>query len=294
MFKKQIYVVLVFGLTVFALSCSASKPIQEENKISDNDFPTEEVLVPPAETQSELQTDPVPTGEIEQPVPVETASAEKTPSAELTPEAAPTQTPVPQAEPPVQASHIDYTVQSGDTLMKIAFETYGDLYQWKKIYEDNQDRIQNPNHISPALVLKLEKRSDSVAIERNGEKYLIKWGDTLGIISEDVYGTKSKWKKIWHNNKQLIHDPNQIFAGFYLYYTMTAEERDAAEKLKQNIQKPAPLAKVQEAQEYTAPSMPTATVPTLSSLSGETKREPANQSTSVQSAPTTEAAKSVQ
>ena len=57
-----------------------------------------------------------------------------------------------------------------------------------------------------------------VTIERNGESYLIKRGDTLGVISNDVYGTTRKWKKLWENNRQLIKDPNKIYAGFYLYY----------------------------------------------------------------------------
>jgi hypothetical protein len=67
-----------------------------------------------------------------------------------------------------------------------------------------------------------------VTVERNGESYLIKKGDTLGLISNDVYGTTRKWKKLWENNRQLIKDPNRIYAGFYLYYVperkLTREE----------------------------------------------------------------------
>jgi nucleoid-associated protein YgaU len=111
-----------------------------------------------------------------------------------------------------------YTVQEGDTLMKIAFETYGDLYQWKAIYNHNKDKISNPNAIPRGTVLMVERPANPVTIDRNGEKYLIKQGDTLGTISNDVYGTKQKWKRLWENNKQLIRDPNKIFAGFYLYY----------------------------------------------------------------------------
>ena len=111
-----------------------------------------------------------------------------------------------------------YTVQQGDTLMRIAFENYGDLYKWKSIYEANKDKISNPNAIPAGTVLKLDKKDSSVAIDRNGEKYLIVTGDTLGKISNKVYGTPNKWKTLWENNKQLIHDPNKIYAGFFLYY----------------------------------------------------------------------------
>lgn len=102
--------------------------------------------------------------------------------------------------------------------MKIAFETYGDIYRWKGILEANKDKVTDPNHIPAGTSLKVEKPATAVAVEKNGEKYLIKTGDTLGTISKDVYGTQSKWKTLWENNKQLIHNPNKIFAGFFLYY----------------------------------------------------------------------------
>ncbi len=123
-------------------------------------------------------------------------------------------------EPAVKASKGDgtgYRVKKGDTLMKIAFEQYGDLYRWKEIYEANRGNIQDPNHVPPGTELTLNG-AGMVTIERNGESYLIKRGDTLGVISNDVYGTTRKWKKLWENNRQLIKDPNKIYAGFYLYY----------------------------------------------------------------------------
>ncbi|MEK6579692.1 MAG: LysM peptidoglycan-binding domain-containing protein [Bdellovibrionota bacterium] len=148
-----------------------------------------------------------------------------------------------------------YSVQSGDTLMKIAFETYGDLYKWKSIYEANRDKISDPNHVSPGISLTLEKPSSPVVIDRNGEKYFIKSGDTLGTISDDVYGTRKKWKRLWENNKQLIQDPNKIFAGFYLYYTMTPEDREEADRNKQLKQAPMASAPVDDTR------MPAAVMP---------------------------------
>jgi nucleoid-associated protein YgaU len=155
----------------------------------------------------------------------------------------PTDSSDPAAIPPADSTSVagsgqfeDYTVQEGDTLMKIAFETYGDLYQWRRIYEGNRDRIQDPNAVPKGTVIKVEKPASAVAIDRNGEKYLIKPGDTLGRISNDVYGTQSKWRKLWENNRQLIRDPNKIFAGFYLYYVITPEEQQQKET------NPAPLA----------------------------------------------------
>lgn len=118
-----------------------------------------------------------------------------------------------------------YTVRSGDTLMKIAFEYYGDIYQWRRVYEMNRDKIPNANSVPPGTVLKVERPATPVVIERNGESYMIKDGDTLGSISYDIYGTNSKWRRLWENNRQLIKDPNKIYAGFYLYYIMTEQDR---------------------------------------------------------------------
>jgi nucleoid-associated protein YgaU len=160
--------------------------------------------------------------------------------------------PAPAAPPEVASADqgsggtSSYTVRPGDTLMKIAFENYGDLYKWKDIYQENHDAIKNPNDVPPGTVLKLDKPSVPVAIERNGDQYMIKAGDTLGTIANDVYGTKSKWKKIWNNNKQLIKDPNKIYAGFYLFYTLTPEERDNLEKRGGPGHAPAPLADASE------------------------------------------------
>jgi len=40
-----------------------------------------------------------------------------------------------------------YTVQSGDSLSKIAKQFYGDASQYMKIFEANQDQLDDPNKI---------------------------------------------------------------------------------------------------------------------------------------------------
>lgn len=124
-----------------------------------------------------------------------------------------------KSEPSTGSGDGRYTVKAGDTLMKIAFEVYGDLYKWREIYEMNKDQIKNPNNIPAEVVIKYNAPASPVTIQKNGEKYLIKKGDTLGTISQSVYGDKTRWKEIYENNRQLIKNPDKIFAGFYLYYT---------------------------------------------------------------------------
>jgi LysM repeat protein len=126
----------------------------------------------------------------------------------------------------------NYAVQKGDTLMKIAFNIYGDIAQWKNLYEWNKDKLKSANALEVGDQLKYDKPASEPAIEKNGEPYMIKKGDTLGLIAGDVYGKQSKWKKLWENNRSLIHDPNRIYAGFYLYYQITEEEKREAEEIK--------------------------------------------------------------
>jgi len=110
-----------------------------------------------------------------------------------------------------------YVVKKGDTLMKISFAQYGNVYKWKKIMEDNKGKISDYRKLKAGTELRIEGDM-YVVVERNGHPYLIKKNDTLLRISNKVYGDARKWPLLWKNNKQLIHDPNKIYAGFTLYY----------------------------------------------------------------------------
>ncbi len=48
-----------------------------------------------------------------------------------------------------------YTVQSGDSLSKIAKHFYGDGNRWREIFEANRDRISNPDMIHPGQSIKI-------------------------------------------------------------------------------------------------------------------------------------------
>jgi nucleoid-associated protein YgaU len=117
-------------------------------------------------------------------------------------------------EPSIEVGSGEYTVERGDTLMWIAFKVYGDYRQWSKISSMNNGISQD--NLQVGMVLK----HDSAGFDYNpqGLPHLIKSGDTLGSISGEKYGTEKRWKEIWDNNKEMIHDSNLIFAGFTLYY----------------------------------------------------------------------------
>ncbi|HEY2295540.1 MAG TPA: LysM peptidoglycan-binding domain-containing protein [Thermoanaerobaculia bacterium] len=57
----------------------------------------------------------------------------------------------PLAEPAEQT----YAVASGDSLSKIAKKFYGDANQWRRIFEANQDILDDPDKIYPGQTLKI-------------------------------------------------------------------------------------------------------------------------------------------
>ncbi len=61
----------------------------------------------------------------------------------------------PDAAPPKIET---YTVQSGDSLSKIAKRIYGDANAWKTIFEANRDQIKDPDLIHPGQILKVPAR----------------------------------------------------------------------------------------------------------------------------------------
>lgn len=110
-----------------------------------------------------------------------------------------------------------YVVKTGDTLMKISFQKYGNVYRWREIYNANRAAIKNYNALLKGTILNIHG-VEYVVIERNGKPYLIKRNDTLVKISRGLYGNSRYWHSLWKNNPHLIHDPNKIYADFTLYY----------------------------------------------------------------------------
>ena len=117
----------------------------------------------------------------------------------------------------------NYTVENGETLMWIAFKIYGDYSKWRSIANLNPGKLGPGGSVNPGTILKYYAPSSEFRWKPKGMPYLIRLGDTLGKISGNVYGTRAKWKHIWHNNRPMIKDPNLIFAGFTLYYLSKAD-----------------------------------------------------------------------
>jgi nucleoid-associated protein YgaU len=57
-----------------------------------------------------------------------------------------------------------------------------------------------------------EPSGDS-GISASAEYYVVQKGDTLQKISEKIFGTTQKWKKIYEANKNILKSPDRIRAG---------------------------------------------------------------------------------
>lgn len=111
-----------------------------------------------------------------------------------------------------------YRVQDNrETLMLISFKIYGDYTRWKELALLNRDMFDDRYIVKKGMMLKFRMPDSPFEWEKNGDPYLVTRGDTLTKISEKVYHTFRRWKKIFENNRPLIRDPNRIFAGFTIY-----------------------------------------------------------------------------
>lgn len=57
--------------------------------------------------------------------------------------------------------------------------------------------------------------------------YYVSTGDTLGSIAQKIFGSKAKWKELASDNN--ISNPNRIFAGDVIYYTVNEQSKAFAE-----------------------------------------------------------------
>jgi nucleoid-associated protein YgaU len=63
---------------------------------------------------------------------------------------------VPESSPTAASNEQTYEIQSGDTLLSIAEQFYGDPTQWRRIYDANRDVIgNNPDALKVGTTLKI-------------------------------------------------------------------------------------------------------------------------------------------
>ncbi len=218
-------------LSLTLVSCSGSKssqPVKEETpqvELSDADEFIENPSGEPAAVTESTEEDPTTEAS------PEVAATETDPAAELVIEdETPSDKPVASTSTYAKASTslsdnmMEYKVQKNETLMMIAFKLYGDYGWWKKLAGWNSDKLKGGQIVRVGQTLKYMAPSEEFVWNPQGLPYLIRTGDTLGLISKSVYQTPKKWKLIWENNRPLIKNANLIFAGFTIYYLENGRE----------------------------------------------------------------------
>lgn len=111
--------------------------------------------------------------------------------------------------PPAEEVTEFYTIQSGDTLSKIAKQFYGDHGKYPVIFEANKEVIKDPNLIYPGQVIRIPKVSGA-DVE---QVYTVQSGDTLSKIAQHFYGAANKYTVIFEANRDTLKDPNVIHPG---------------------------------------------------------------------------------
>jgi nucleoid-associated protein YgaU len=124
-----------------------------------------------------------------------------------------------------------YTWQAGDSFSALAQRFYGSPLHVKRIRDANEGRDEAKLVAGESLLICAQATADSDRIARPsardakstaaagvvGGTYTVGAGDVLGTISQKVYGTASKWRKIYDANRDVIGaDPNQLKPGMML------------------------------------------------------------------------------
>ncbi|HEX2915012.1 MAG TPA: LysM peptidoglycan-binding domain-containing protein [Chloroflexia bacterium] len=133
-------------------------------------------------------------------------------------------------------STIQYTVQPGDSLWKLAEEYYGRGQDYIKIYRANLGKaVGGGQHFSSAGVIKpgwiltipdarittaTTNGSNSLPVQ---EFYTVRPGDSLRAIAQKLLGNEMRWPEIWQLNRghkmtdgRTAADPDLIYPGWQL------------------------------------------------------------------------------
>lgn len=109
---------------------------------------------------------------------------------------------------------LKHTVQPGENLWHLAVTYYQNGFQWTKIAEANQ--LKNPDIITVGQELTIPQieitaSADEEMATINGEKYVVKKGDSLWTIALRAYADPYQWVQIAEANQ--LTNPNLIHPG---------------------------------------------------------------------------------
>lgn len=119
---------------------------------------------------------------------------------------------------PVRDELLSYTIKAGQTLSDVAGELLGNRGRWREVYEQNKDKIPDPNRVRAGITVvfpaALRTRGNQTTTTSStpepqlaavgggptssgeGRSYVVKQGDTLYSIAKRELGKASRWKEI--------------------------------------------------------------------------------------------------
>ena len=153
--------------------------------------------------------------------------------------------PAPMAElvaddPSLQPGDVLYTVQTGDTLGRIARQFYGSWTEYTRIYEANRGReqpthgtLQDERRIYPGWQLVIPQPTETVETDVDGQQwYTVRSGDTLRRIASELLGSEARSNELFSANQgvavlpdgRVLTNPDLIWPGLRLRLPSDAEE----------------------------------------------------------------------
>ncbi len=105
-----------------------------------------------------------------------------------------------------------YTIRAGDCLWNIAKNQMGDALKWQDIFNANKDILgSNPDLIHPGTTINLPGQDVAA---NHASNYVVKSGDSLWKISQDLLGDGSRWNELYQANASIIgENPRLILPG---------------------------------------------------------------------------------
>jgi nucleoid-associated protein YgaU len=109
-----------------------------------------------------------------------------------------------------------YTIKSGETLCDVAQALLGDRGRWREVYEQNKDKLPDPDHVRAGitLVVKAVQRSTTTTVTTTptvrdtsgqcptgGRSYTVVRGDTGYSIARRELGNGNRWREIKSLNR---------------------------------------------------------------------------------------------
>lgn len=121
-----------------------------------------------------------------------------------------------------------YTIRAGDCLWNIAKDQLGDAMKWQDLFNANKDILgSNPDLIRPGTTINLPGQDVAA---HGASNYVVKSGDSLWQISQDLLGDGSRWNELYQANASIIGDnPRLIMPG----QELTIPGMDGADTLAQ-------------------------------------------------------------